>query len=73
MTARKRAQRAGTADLRSLGRDGKSYPGSYARNAERDEQIRRLRATGMLLREIAAEVGCCRSTVERALRGQRAA
>jgi len=37
MTARKRAQRAGTADLRSLGRDGKSYPGSYARNAERDE------------------------------------
>jgi hypothetical protein len=37
LTARKRAQRAGTADVRSLGRDGKSYPGSYARNAERDE------------------------------------
>jgi hypothetical protein len=70
MTARKRAQRAGTADVRSIGRDGRIYSGSHCRNSERDQKIRDLRAAGLLLSEIADQVGVCRSTVERALGAQ---
>ncbi|BDD83453.1 hypothetical protein TPB0596_32160 [Tsukamurella pulmonis] len=49
---------------RTVGKNGKIYP-ARAAGPERDAQIRALRAEGVSVRKIAAEVGCSVGTVHR--------
>jgi hypothetical protein len=63
----------GLASWRVLGRDGKTYPGTYAGLAERNARIHELRAGGLTHRQIVAAVGCSRTTVARAIHGRLAA
>jgi DNA invertase Pin-like site-specific DNA recombinase len=52
---------------RSIGSNGRSWPARYdaAYTRQRNERIRKLRAQGLTLRAIAAEVGCSSETVYR--------
>ena len=63
----------GLASGESLAVTARHTPGTYAGLAERDARIHELRAGGLTHRQIAAAVGCSRTTVARAIHGRLAA
>lgn len=48
-----------------MGLDGKVRPGRRVDTTQRDAEIRRLRASGFTVREVAARLGCSVGTVHR--------